>query len=211
MFRLVNTTTCNTINITRLVAALKIFPLFIYLVKFMLMNAINYLVKRHPQVQFPAKSQCSGQHTCSVNKTWWVLFLPSVLVETFRGFLYPQQQNSDILYRSICIASFKKEINLNTPHYSMLKFEFMTVLPYVMVSLFFFRFRLFYFFIELTPHILLHAETDCGLYNTKIGRSAPRSITRLKELGNIELHLRFNYDYHNTSILIYTYLTFVCV
>lgn len=87
----------------------------------------------------------------------------------------------------------------------------MTVLPYVMVSLLFFRFRLFYFFVELTPHIFLHAEIDCGLYNNKTGRSAPGSITRLRELVNIELHLRSNYAFHNISILIYTYFTFVCV
>lgn len=93
----------------------------------------------------------------------------------------------------------------------MLKFEMMNVLPYVMFSLFFFGFRLFYFFVELTPHIFLHVEIDCGLYNKKIGRSAPGSITRLRALGNIELHLRSDYDIHSTSIRIYTYFTVVCV
>lgn len=93
----------------------------------------------------------------------------------------------------------------------MLKFELMTVLPYVMVSLLFFRFRLFYFFVELTPHIFLHVEIDCGLYNKKIGRSAPGSITQLRELGKIELHLRSDYDIRNTYSLIYSYFTFVCV
>lgn len=86
----------------------------------MLMDVIQQFVKKHPQVRFPAKSQCSGQHTCSVNKRWRILFLPSILVEVFRGSLQPQQQNSDILCRSICIASFKKETSLNTLHYRML-------------------------------------------------------------------------------------------
>jgi hypothetical protein len=114
-----------------------------------------------------------------------------------------------------CCASnlFQERNKLEYVLTQLLTFTLIMALPYIMISLYFLRFRFFYFFVELTPHVFLHLERECSLCNRKTGRSTLGSITRQREglepliSGN---HTHFVAQYNVSLLSTYDSLTEPC-